>query len=90
MKRCYHSVILLAAALVGSVGLASETKVIINLSDQRAASLNRVESHPCSTPAFVRRENGAQLAPWSGLLPAVGSIHEPVKRLNLPSFPRDT
>lgn len=36
MKRYYHLVILLAAALVGSVGLASETKVIINLSDQRA------------------------------------------------------
>jgi lipoprotein-anchoring transpeptidase ErfK/SrfK len=36
MKACYYLVALLAGPLFGSVGLASETRVIINLSDQRA------------------------------------------------------
>jgi lipoprotein-anchoring transpeptidase ErfK/SrfK len=36
MKTCYYLVILLATSLFGSVGSASETRVIINLSDQRA------------------------------------------------------
>jgi lipoprotein-anchoring transpeptidase ErfK/SrfK len=36
MKTCYYLAVLLAGPLFGSVGLASETRVIINLSDQRA------------------------------------------------------
>lgn len=37
MKTFYRLVILLAVSLLGSVGLASETRVIIDLSDQRAS-----------------------------------------------------
>src|SRR6201993_5559221 len=36
MKTCHWLVTLLAASLFGRVGLASEIRVIINLSDQRA------------------------------------------------------
>jgi hypothetical protein len=41
MKTYYYLVALLAATLFGSVGLASETRVIINLSDQKACLVQR-------------------------------------------------
>ncbi len=37
MKTCFNCVIALLALLLGNAGLASETRVIINLSDQRAS-----------------------------------------------------
>ena len=37
MKTCFNCVLALSALLSGSAGMASETRVIINLSDQRAS-----------------------------------------------------
>jgi len=37
MQTCFNCVIALSALLLGSAGMASETRVIINLSDQRAS-----------------------------------------------------
>jgi lipoprotein-anchoring transpeptidase ErfK/SrfK len=37
MKKCYNCVIALSALLLGSPGMASQTRVIINLSDQRVS-----------------------------------------------------
>src|SRR6201984_3659467 len=37
MKTCFNCVIALSALLLGSPGMASETRVIINLSDQRVS-----------------------------------------------------
>jgi len=37
MKTCFNYVAALSALLLGSAGMASETRVIINLSDQRAS-----------------------------------------------------
>jgi lipoprotein-anchoring transpeptidase ErfK/SrfK len=41
MKTCFNCVTALFAFLLGSVGLASETRVIINLSDQRASLIQQ-------------------------------------------------
>jgi hypothetical protein len=37
MKTCFNCVIALSALLLGNPGMASETRVIINLSDQRVS-----------------------------------------------------
>jgi lipoprotein-anchoring transpeptidase ErfK/SrfK len=41
MKTCFNCVIALSALLFGSAGMASETRVIINLSDQRASLIQQ-------------------------------------------------
>jgi hypothetical protein len=61
MKTCFNCVTALLVFLLGSLGLASETRVIINLSDQRASLIQQgrvtlVSPIASGKPGLIKRD----------------------------------